>query len=384
MLPRKADVIIIGAGVIGASIAYYLSKENIQAVVLDKKEIATGSSGACEGLLLLQSKKPGIHMDMALASIRRFPALVQELDHPIEYENKGGLVVIETEEELAAMQLFVEKRKKHSVDISLLSTEQAREKEPALSKNIIGATFSPLDSQANPILLTLGFLRAAQKAGATVFSNTPVREIELTQGRVAAVHTDKGRIETRIIINAAGTFAADIGAMVNLTIPIKPRRGQVLVTEATSPILKRCILSAMYIAVKFNPEIAEAGGVGFAVEQTANGNILIGSTREFVGFDKHTTYEGVQNIANTILRVIPGLENLHVIRAFAGLRPYTPDGLPILGKVESVDGFIMAAGHEGDGITLAPITGEMIARLVAAEAAPFPFNDFRLERFTTA
>ena len=384
MLPRKADVIIIGAGVIGASIAYYLTKENIQAVVLDKKEIATGSSGACEGLLILQSKKPGIHMDMALASIRRFPALVQELDHPIEYENKGGLVVIETEEELAAMQLFVEKRKKHSVDISLLSTEQAREKEPALSKNIIGATFSPLDSQANPILLTLGFLRAAQKAGATVFSNTPVREIELTQGRVAAVHTDKGRIETRIIINAAGTFAADIGAMVNLTIPIKPRRGQILVTEATSPILKRCILSAMYIAVKFNPEIAEAGGVGFAVEQTANGNILIGSTREFVGFDKHTTYEGVQNIANTILRVIPGLENLHVIRAFAGLRPYTPDGLPILGKVESVDGFIMAAGHEGDGITLAPITGEMIARLVAAEAAPFPFNDFRLERFTTA
>jgi sarcosine oxidase subunit beta len=103
-----------------------------------------------------------------------------------------------------------------------------------------------------------------------------------------------------------------------------------------------------------------------------------------VGFDKHTTYEGIQNIANTILRVIPGLENLHVIRAFAGLRPYTPDGLPILGKVESVDGFIMAAGHEGDGITLAPITGEMIARLVAAKAAPFPFNDFRLERFTTA
>ncbi len=90
MLPRKADVIIIGAGVIGASIAYYLSKENIQAVVLDEKEIATGSSSACEGLLLLQSKKPGIHLDIAFASIRRFPALVQELNHPIEYENKGG------------------------------------------------------------------------------------------------------------------------------------------------------------------------------------------------------------------------------------------------------------------------------------------------------
>ena len=382
MLPRKADVIIIGAGVIGASIAYHLTKENIQAVVLDKKEIASGSSGACEGLLLLQSKKPGIHLDMALENIRRFPSLVQELDHPIEYENKGGLVVIETEEELDAMQLFVEKQKKHSVDVSLLSTEQARQKEPALSENIIGATFSPLDSQVNPILLTLGFLGAAQKAGAKVFANTPVRAIELTAGRVTAVNTDRGKIETSVVINAAGTFAPEIGALINLTIPIKPRRGQILVTEATAPVLKRCILSAMYIAAKFNPQIAEAGGVGFAVEQTSNGNILIGSTREFVGFDKHTTYEGIQNIASTILRVIPGLENLHVIRAFAGLRPYTPDGLPILGKVESIDGFIMAAGHEGDGITLAPVTGAMIAKLVAAEEAPFPFNDFRLERFT--
>ena len=384
MLPRKTDVIIIGAGVIGASIAYHLTKENIQAVVLDKKEIATGSSSACEGLLLLQSKKPGIHLDMALDSIRRFPALVQELGHPIEYENKGGLVVIESEDELAAMQLFVEKQKKHDVDVSLLSREQAREKEPALSENIIGATFSPLDSQVNPMLLTRGFLHAAQKAGATVFTNTEVRGIELNQGRVTAVDTDRGKIETSIVINAAGAFAAGIGEMLNLTIPIKPRRGQILVTEAVPPILKRCILSAMYIAAKFNPKVAEAGGVGFAVEQTANGNILIGSTREFVGFDKSTTYEGIHSIASNILRVIPKIENLHIIRVFAGLRPYTPDGLPILGKVESIDGFIMAAGHEGDGITLAPITGEMIAKLVATGAASFPFDAFRLERFSTA
>jgi sarcosine oxidase subunit beta len=384
MLPRRADVIIIGAGVIGASIAYYLGKEGIRAVVLDKKQIASGSSGACEGLLLLQSKKPGIHLNMALESLRRFPELAQELDPPIEYENKGGVVVIETEEELAAMQLFVEKQKKHDVDVSLLSTKQAREKEPALSDNIIGATFSPLDSQANPIMLTLGFLRSAQKAGTMVFANTAVRAIELNRNRVAAVITDKGKIETKVVINAAGVFAPTIGEMVNLNIPIKPRRGQILVTESAAPLLKRCILSAMYIAAKFNPKIAEAGGVGFAVEQTANGNILIGSTREFVGYDKRTTYEGIQTIASNILRVIPEIGNLHVIRAFAGLRPYTPDGLPILGEVETIKGFIMAAGHEGDGITLAPITGEMIAKLVATGSVPFPLEDFRLERFSTA
>jgi len=247
----------------------------------------------------------------------------------------------------------------------------------------MGSTFSALDSQAHPILLTFGFLRSAQKSGAKVFTNIQVRDIEVAHGRISAVNTDKGKIETRTAINAAGTFAAEIGRMVNLTVPIKPRRGQILVTEAVPPVLKHCILSAMYIAAKFNPKIAETGGVGFAVEQTANGNILVGSTREFVGFDKGTTYEGIQSIASTILRVIPKIENLHVIRAFAGLRPYTPDGLPILGKVESLDGFIMAAGHEGDGITLAPITGEMIAGLVVSGSSPFPLDDFQLARFST-
>ena len=104
MLPRKADVVIIGAGVIGASIAYNLTKENIQPIVLDKKEVASGSSGACDGLLLLQTKKPGIHLEMASESLRKFPILAAELDLPIEYENIGSLLVIESEEEYAAMK----------------------------------------------------------------------------------------------------------------------------------------------------------------------------------------------------------------------------------------------------------------------------------------
>ena len=381
MFPRKADVVIVGAGVIGASIAYYLAKENIQAVVLDKRGFASGSSGACEGLLLLQSKKPGIHLEMASESLKRFHSLEQELGHSIEFENRGGLVVIETEDELAAMKMFVEKQKKHGADIHLLGKEEARKKEPALSENIIGATYSALDSQVHPILLTLAFLRSAEKLGTSIFTNTEVHSIESAHGRVVSVTTGKGRIETSIVINAAGTFAAAIGAMVNLSIPIKPRRGQILVTEAIPPLLKCCILSAKYIAAKFNPKIAEAGGVGFAVEQSVNGNILMGSTREFVGFDRGVTFDGIHTIAKGILQVIPQIENLHIIRAFAGLRPYTPDGLPILGEVDSLEGFIMAAGHEGDGITLAPITGEMIAGLILSKTTPFPLTDFRLERF---
>jgi sarcosine oxidase subunit beta len=135
------------------------------------------------------------------------------------------------------------------------------------------------------------------------------------------------------------------------------------------------------VAAKFKPELAEKGGMGFSLEQADTGNILIGSTREFVGFDRRTTFTGIRTIADRIVPVIPALQRVPVIRTFGGLRPYTPDGLPILGNVAELEGFIMAAGHEGDGIALSAITGELIADLIVFGRTQFPLDAFRLERF---
>ena len=169
--------------------------------------------------------------------------------------------------------------------------------------------------------------------------------------------------------------------MAGLGIPIIPRRGQILVTAAVPPLLKHCLISAQYVAAKFDPELAAEGGMGFSLEQSDSGNILVGSTREFVGFDRRTTFDGVRSIASRIAPVIPALTRVPVIRTFGGLRPYTPDGLPILGKVAGLEGFIMAAGHEGDGIALSAITGELIADLIDKGRTSFPLDAFRLERF---
>ena len=381
MLPKKADVLIIGGGVIGSSIAYHLSKRKIGVVLLEKGDLASGASSACDGLIFLQSKKPGVHLELALESKKRFDHLGEELDFDIEYKNHGGMVVIENEQELQAMKLFVEKQQKIGLDVSLLDTDQARKMEPSLSEKNLGSTFSPLDGQVNPILLTFAFISAAKKLGAEVLTHIEITGIELKSGKVRSIITAKGEIETDTIVNATGAYAARIGKLIDLDIPIKPRRGQILVTEAAPQILGRGLLSAGYIAAKFDPALAETQGVGISMDQTSSGNLLLGSTREFVGFDKRTTYEGINSILRNTSRIIPQLKNMHIIRSFAGLRPYTPDGLPILGKVQGIEGFIMAAGHEGDGMALSPITGELIAELIDTGETSISLDHFRLERF---
>ena len=381
MDPKTADVLIIGAGVIGASIAFHLTRHGIKPLLIEKSDPAAGSSGACDGLVFLQSKKPGLHLKIALESRKRFDALADTLGESIEFKNPGGLCLIESEAELTAMRLFVAEQCRSGLEVELIDGGEARRREPCLSEKVIAATFSALDSQVNPYALTFAFLRAAKSSGARILTGEEVKGIEVVSGKTKGVFTENGRISAPVVVNAAGALAAEVGRIAGLEVPITPRRGQILVTKALPPLLRHCLISAQYVAAKFNPELATAGGMGFSLEQADSGNILIGSTREFAGFDRRTTFDGIRMIASRIASVIPALVRVPVIRTFGGLRPYTPDGLPILGKVAGLEGFIMAAGHEGDGIALSAITGELIADLITTGRTQFPLDAFCLERF---
>ncbi len=364
MGPQTADVLIIGAGVIGASISFHLTRHGIKPLLVEKSDPAAGSSGACDGLVFLQSKKPGLHLKLALESRRRFDGLADTLGKSIEFKNPGGMCLIESEAELAAMQLSVAEQRASGLDVELIDGNEARRREPCLSGKVIAATFSALDAQVNPYALTFAFLRAAESAGARILTGIEAKGIEVASGKATGVFTENRRISASVVVNAAGAQAAEVGRLAGLEIPITPRRGQILVTAAVPPLLRHCLISAQYVAAKAD-----------------SGNILIGSTREFVGFDRRTTFDGIRTIASRIAPVIPALKRVPVIRTFGGLRPYTPDGLPILGKVAGLEGFIMAAGHEGDGIALSAVTGELIADLIATGRTQFPLDAFRLERF---
>lgn len=372
---------MIGGGVIGSSIAYQLSRRKIGVVLLEKRGVVGRTSSACEGTVFLQSKNPGTHLKLALESAERFSHLEEELRADIEYRNNGGMVIIETEEELRTLKCFVAKQRRIGLDVALITREEALAMEPYLSKHILASTYSRVDAQVNPIALTFAFINAAKRKGAKIIAGTEVLGIGVKSDKICSVKTDKGEIQTKTVVNAAGAFAGLIGRMVHLQIPIKPRRGQILVTEAVPPLMRRTILSAQYIGAKYDPAIAEIGGGGISVEQTLNGNFLIGSTREFVGFDQGTTHLGMKHIARQISRIVPVTANLNIIRTFAGLRPHTPDGLPILGPVSGLEGFVVAAGHEGDGIALSPITGEIIAGLIVDKNPKIDLKEFSLERF---
>jgi len=382
-LPSKADVVVIGGGVIGSSVAYHLSQRKMSVVLLEKGGLVSGTSGACDGLVYLQSKRPGAHLKLAMESRKRFDSLEQELGRDIEFRAHGGMIVIETQEELEAMRLFAEDQKESGLEVTLLEGKQARELEPSLSEGILGCTYSPLDGQVNPIALALAFLRGAKESGAKIFPHTGVTGFSLQSDRIINVKTAAGTIETKKVVNAAGVHAPEIGRMFGVEIPIKPRRGQLVVTEAYAPLLHRGVLSAKYIAAKYNPALAETGELGISIEQTKSGGFLLGSTREFVGFDRKTTWSAMQRIAVQTSRLLPALRDFRVIRTFAGLRPSTPDGLPILGPVPNVEGLFIAAGHEGDGIALSPITGQIIAEWIAEGSPSMDVSPFDAERFFT-
>jgi len=367
---QTSDVVIIGGGVIGCSIAYHLAKRGIPTHVIEKDDIAMGTSGACDKAVLLQSKNPGIHLELALKSVKMFPELQKSLDTDIEFLNHGGMIAIQNEKQWQVMEGFVERQRKVGLDVRLLDTDQARALQPAFAGDIVGSTYSPMDSEANPIYLSLGLYRGAKKLGAKFSLRTEVKNVKLEKGRVKSVETDKAEILCKYVVNATGVYAPTIGRMVGLKIPIVPRRGQIIVTEPVAPLLRGDINCARYITAKFRPELLGSDemaklGVGLSLAQTVNGNILIGGTREFVGFNKNTTHKALKAVLKHATSIVPALKNIHVIRSFAALRPFTPDGLPILGEVPQVPGFIIAAGHEGDGIALSAITGRIISDVIA-------------------
>lgn len=384
---NKFDSIIIGGGVIGCSVAYYLSKLGQKVLVVERNDLATGSAGATDGFIAYHTKQAGFHLDLALKSGKLYETLTEELEEDIEYEkNCGALQPIENETQWKILEENVKYQKKSGVDIHIISIKEARQLEPQLSEKLLGALYSPTGAKVNPFKLTFAFAHAAKRNGACIQTETDVIKLIFEGKKVIGIQTNKGDFYADKIINACGSWAAQIAQLAGISMPIQPRKGQLIVSEPIAPFVNATVLCAMYTVIKFKPETITDEkiirlGNGFVIEQTKSGALVIGGTREFCGFDKTNTMEAIETILKRAIMFFPNLKKIHFIRTFAGFRPYTKDSLPIIGEVETVPNFIMCAGHEGDGIALAPVTGKLLAQQIVYGKSEFSLEPLSPTRF---
>ncbi|MFF2010912.1 NAD(P)/FAD-dependent oxidoreductase [Streptomyces sp. NPDC058195] len=380
---RPLDVVIVGAGVVGAACAYYASRSGLSVAVVDRGPVAGGTTGAGEGNLLVSDKVPGPELQLALLSAQLWKKLAEELPRSIEYEAKGGVVVAASEDSLAALSATAAGQCAAGVEAHPVTADGLRDVEPHLAPGLAGGFRYPQDAQVQPALAAAELLRAAARSGAFVRPGEEVTGILRDRdGAVRGVRTARGELRAPAVVNAAGTWGGELAAMAGVELPVLPRRGFVLVTEPLPRLIRHKVYAAEYVAdVSSGSAALQTSPV---VEGTPSGPVLIGASRERVGFDRTFSVPVVARLAAAATALFPVLADVRVLRAYHGFRPYLPDHLPAIGPDARVPGLFHACGHEGAGIGLAPATGLLVSEAIRRERTTLGLEPFAPERFDTA
>jgi glycine/D-amino acid oxidase-like deaminating enzyme len=381
-MTERADVVVIGGGIVGAACAYYLCQAGLSVHLVDRRFPASGTSRACDGLILLWDKMPGPELELGQASSRLWAELAQQLELDVEYARKGTVFLAEGEEGLAAGREKAASLEAVGVRAELLDAAGLRALEPHLAPDLPGGVFFPDDAQVDARRATAALLARAARKGLKVHAPAPVVGIERQNkgtGRVRRVITQKEEIDTESVVCACGVWSNEVTGLVGVALPTRPRKGHILVTAKAPGLVRHPLLEGGYAAT-----VQSAAGdlqVALVAEPTAHGSILLGSSREFVGLDRSVSLPVAQAIAQRAVRFLPAIAKIQVIRTYAGLRPWSPDHNPLIGPCEAVPGFFLATGHEGAGIGLAPITGQLIAGWITGAALPDVAVHVRPDRF---
>lgn len=384
------DAVVIGAGAIGASVAYHLCIRGMKVALADKGDIGGGTSSHCDTYAQLSDKQPGFDTEQGEHSITYMRELIGKFSYDTELAKRGTLWISESEEELAVAENYVKRQQANGVNMRMVDKKELHEWEPYLREDIPGGHWSPEDTSVNPYKLCFAYVEEAKKLGLDVYLYEGVKEICLDEnGAVEKVVTSERTLYTKKVFNCAGVWAPYIGSLVGVKIPIIPRKGVILITESTFPVVKQKVQEFGYMATKFgdtsyirhlDPEV-ERNNVSFIIEQTVDCNLMIGGSRVFSGYDTTSDIETVRAIARRAVQMMPILKEVNCLRSYAGIRPFVEDHLPILSDVSEVPGFYIAAGHEGDGISLSAITGKMMAQFVAGEETDLDLGKMSLTRF---
>ena len=386
---ERWDAVVIGAGVIGSAVSYFLAGAGMRVCLLDKGAVAGGTSSASAGHTSVQGRVPGPALELALANIRILDELSHELKTDLEYVRSGGLILAEDETEYRLLKEFAARQSAH-VPVEFWEAADVQRAEPSLNpRHVLGATYCALDGYANPMAVALALARGAAERGVEVRPHTEVIAVETDGGRVSAVTTAGRTLRSPIVVNAAGVWSPAIGRLAGVEVGVVPRKGQLLVSEPLPPLVGAVISHAGHIPFKEHGLDTPPGFEGELqkkryLKQTRSGGFqgrfYVGSTSEFVGFDRASTWDGVAQLCRYAVDTVPALARARLVRAWAGLRPRSRDGGFIIGPAPGLEGFWLATGHDSIGILYSTMTGKLLASYITRGRRPdllAPFDPAR-------
>jgi glycine oxidase len=368
---KKFDVVIAGGGVIGGAIALELARAGLRVAVFDRQQPGQEASWASAGILSPAPENPGVvsMVPLGKASMSLYPEFVAQVEElsgtSVGFRPKGTLEALFSHDTKAELSTIIALHHGLGLKAEPLRAEDARELEPSLTKEVEAAVLRPEEASVDNRALTAAILKAAQRSGAEIFSADGAKAIWRQGNRCAGLLLQTEKVEADWTIIAAGCFSATIDGIAPYA-PVRPAKGQMAALRADELKIERVLWSEEIYLVPRN-----------------DGRILAGATVEHAGFDKRVTAGGIEKILSAAIDLAPGLANARIEETWAGLRPDSPDHLPILGPTD-IDGLLMATGHFRSGILLTPITARLIREWITEQRVSVDWDRFSPMRFQSA
>jgi D-hydroxyproline dehydrogenase subunit beta len=378
---RNYDAIIIGSGIIGSFTAYYLAKAGLKLLVVDRNGLAAGTSRASDGNLLISDKNPGLIFDIMRESLRLWHGAVDELGNECEFNVKGATLVTLDPSQTDALREHVVAHRNCGIRAEYHCADLVNI-EPELAPAACALGWWPDDAQVQPMLACYSIARHLIKSGAKYQLYDEMIDYEVTPTRVEVRFSSGKTVSARHIVFCTGVWTAGLFAQKGIRFPVIPRKGQICVLERGSVTVNSKIADFAYNQTVEDADPSSSRVQTAAIiEMTQSGTILCGSSREFSGFDARLNRTTLSRIMRDCIALVPALAQLRLIRGYAGLRPFSPDGLPVIGPIDKRARVLVATGHEGTGHGLAPFTGALIAQFLTQDSVNHYAAAFDPQRF---
>ena len=366
---ETADLVIIGGGIVGSSVAYHLAKKGCRSVVLLEKDlICFGSTGKSAGGIRVQFSSE-VNIRLSLEALEILKGFRDEFGVDPGFRQTGYLFLATTEAELAMFKENVAMQRKLGIPVELLGPDEIKRRLPILNvEDIAGGSFCPWDCNASPHEITHALAGGARRLGARIYEGRAVTEVAVEDGKIVAVETSAGPIDCPAVVICAGAYAGHVGAMAGVDLPVKPYRRQLFVTK---PIPE--LPPDLPLTIDFHR--------GWYFRREGEGVLFSGPRDEESSFNTHVDWEDLEAIVTTALHRAPFLAKAEVLRGWAGSYDITPDHNPLLGAIPGVNGLYVAAGFSGHGFMHGPIAGRLMAELIFDGRPTIDISPFASDRF---